>query len=509
MKRELVRKISGPPGTGKSTTLLNAVDELLKSGVAPEAVVFTTFTRAGANEARDRACARFKLPQQSFPYFRTLHSLCYQFLPSCDVMTAMDWCVIAKKLGVHFTLKFSTEEGIPRGHTKGDYLLSLWALGRVNLQTPEQAFAGRHGFSTSLPELTFDEFDHFIRSVEAYKQEAGKMDYTDMLEKFLRAGEEVPARFVIIDEAQDLSALQWEVVRKICRHAEVIWVAGDDDQCIHEWNGASPRSFIDLEYSEHRVLPQSYRIPSSVHKLANEIIQKVTVRIPKEYKAREEPGLVDRIADLESVDLRSGSWLLLARNQIYLREYAELCRRRGILFTGAGFKTHDAASLTAVNAWKAIQEGKTISQENAIAMYQLMSQRDRIKWGFKKQLSMDRQQKVFTHAILAEKFGLMAGKDMPWTQALDMMPPEEMAYLSAVERREGLGKPARVEISTIHGAKGKEADHVVLRTDMTQRTFDSYQSMPDPEHRVWYVGVTRARQTLQILPATAEQSYPL
>ncbi|WP_337892749.1 UvrD-helicase domain-containing protein, partial [Mesomycoplasma ovipneumoniae] len=70
-----ITKISGPPGTGKSTTLLNVVDQLLESKVAPDDIVFTTFSRAGAYEARDRASRRFKLPEKSLPHFATLHSL--------------------------------------------------------------------------------------------------------------------------------------------------------------------------------------------------------------------------------------------------------------------------------------------------------------------------------------------------------------------------------------------------------------------------------------------------
>jgi len=504
-----IHKISGPPGTGKSTTLLNVVQSLLSSGVDPEHIVYTTFTRAGAYEARDRACARFKLPPDRLPYFRTLHSLCYQLLPKTDVMSAGDWCVIAKTLGLHFSLSFTTEEGIPRGHTKGDYLLSLWSLGRVSLKTPAEVFNERESRISGFADMPFAEFEHFIATVAAYKEAHGKIDFTDMLERFLTSDVLIHADYIIIDEAQDLSALQWKVVEKLYFTANEAWIAGDDDQAIHEWNGASPTTFIELVGHEYSVLPQSYRIPSSVHGMAEGIIQKLRRRLPKTYQPRQEAGRVSRVPDLEEIDLSSGSWLLLARNLCFLEGYIGLCRRKGLLFTGAGVRAQDSKVLRAIDTWQRLVLNQQVTAQDAKCMYLFMSQRDRVKRGCKTLLQAVKDHSTITISDLVRDFGLIAPGSMGWDKALDMIPDEEREYLLAVQKNGGLTAAPRIEISTIHGAKGKEADHVVVRPDMTQRTYQSWIQSPDPEHRVFYVAVTRARQSLHLLAAQSEQAYPL
>jgi superfamily I DNA/RNA helicase len=57
----------------------------------------------------------------------------------------------------------------------------------------------------------------------------------------------------------------------------------------------------------------------------------------------------------------------------------------------------------------------------------------------------------------------------------------------------------RIQISTIHGSKGGEADNVLLLTDISPKTYASYQENEDDESRVFYVAATRAKQNLHII----------
>lgn len=500
-----VFKYAGPPGTGKSTTLLGVVENYLAAGVEPENIVYTTFTRAGAYEARDRACKRFNLSPARLPHFRTLHSLCYQGVGG-EVMQPGDWCALAKELGLGFSLNFGPDEGVPRGRTKGDGLMSLWALSRVMRRSLQEIHEVRTKYAVELPDLTFEELEHFVKTVQAYKQAYGKVDYTDMLEKWLAEAPDIHSDYVIIDEAQDLSRLQWEVVRKLSTHAKEIHVAGDDDQCIHEWNGAAPSLFIELPAAEFKVLPVSYRIPQNVHTLAQQVISPVHSRIPKEYRSREEKGLVEQIEGAHQIDLTQGSWLMLARNNCFLEDYADLCKSLGLLYTGLDRKT-DAKVLLAIESWNKLMRLEKVSALRAKMIYAFMSQRDRVTRGFKTKLAEVPDDTMLDLVTLERDYGLVYRG--PWPGAFDMLDETERLYLEEVEKKEGLTATPRISISTIHGAKGREADHVLLNPNMTWRTWEGYQANTDCEHRVWYVGVTRARKSLHVLPATSECHYSL
>ena len=104
----------GPPGTGKTTTLLNQVDTLLSGGMAPNDIGYFAFTRKAAHEARDRAVARFNLdPEKDFMYFRTLHSLAFQSLGMSG----------ADVLGDKGLKDFSKETGVDLSSTGAEHIV--------------------------------------------------------------------------------------------------------------------------------------------------------------------------------------------------------------------------------------------------------------------------------------------------------------------------------------------------------------------------------------------------
>ena len=86
--------------------------------------------------------------------------------------------------------------------------------------------------------------------------------------------------------------------------------------------------------------------------------------------------------------------------------------------------------------------------------------------------------------------------------------PEQILYIrQMLSNKEKLSQDARVKLSTIHSAKGGEADNVLLILDNTDKIREGIEKSPekaDEEHRVWYVGVTRTKQNLYIMTAKRE-----
>ena len=84
---------------------------------------------------------------------------------------------------------------------------------------------------------------------------------------------------------------------------------------------------------------------------------------------------------------------------------------------------------------------------------------------------------------------------------------------SVIGNGEELRKNPRVKLSTIHSAKGGEADNVLLILDNTKTIREALEKSTDKqdeEHRVWYVGVTRTKQNLYIMAAKKEdQGYDI
>ena len=108
-------RIFGPPGTGKTTRLLNMVEDALHKGIPPNRIAFLAFTRKAANEAKERAALRFELSFDELPFFRTLHSFAYRTLAvqKQDLMQKEHFDDLAHKIGIalNVTNDLKIEEG--------------------------------------------------------------------------------------------------------------------------------------------------------------------------------------------------------------------------------------------------------------------------------------------------------------------------------------------------------------------------------------------------------------
>jgi superfamily I DNA/RNA helicase len=108
-----------------------------------------------------------------------------------------------------------------------------------------------------IKKVRLNQFTDIIRNYKKFKKD-NKMDFTDMVEKYVKEVNPPSYKVFIVDEAQDLTPLQWLFVEKVAKQAKRVYLAGDDDQAIYEWNGAKVRCFLDFPGNIF-VLNKSYR----------------------------------------------------------------------------------------------------------------------------------------------------------------------------------------------------------------------------------------------------------
>jgi len=499
-------RIFGPPGTGKTTTLLNMVDDHLSKGVHPNHIAFLAFTKKAANEAKERAASRFKLdPEKDLFFFRTLHSLALNLseIRPEQVLSREHFLELGQKIGISFGRISGMDEDIIDKQNTDHPILNIINLARL------RKVSLREQYNDSYIEDDWNTVNYVHKCYIEYKKQRNLYDFTDMLEMFVKDYDRICPTFEItfLDEAQDLSPLQWDIAHALDKKSKAMYAAGDDDQAIYRWAGADVDQFINLEGTSE-TLDQSFRVPRQIHKVAESIVDRIKHRYPKRYQPKEEEGTVKHMARLDDIDLTEGQWLILAQAGYILNPVVETLKSMGLLFSHKGHRSISAKISSAVNGWEQLRKGKQITLDTARDVYSFMSSGTRVKRGFKKLSGID-DQDLLDMATLQNSHGLVVGDELIWHKALDRLPEESRVYITALLRRgEKFNGEPRITVSTIHGSKGGESENVVIFTDLSPAADDAMRIGNDDVHRVFYVAVTRAKQNLYIIePDDNNRSY--
>ena len=489
--------ILGPPGTGKTSTLLGLIEDELQNGTQPEGIGFFTFTKKAVTEGKQRAMAKFNISDRDLPFFRTLHSLAFRQLGLTreSVVSNTDIKDLNEKLNLRLTGRTTTDDGHLFGMTHDDRLAFIENLARMRNIPLEQQW---HEVEDA---VGWFELERFARGLQLFKEDRLLVDYTDMLYKFLHEGDVPSLDVMFVDEAQDLSPLQWAVVRKVAEKAKKIYVAGDDDQAIYKWAGADVEYLINNSKNA-MILKQSYRVPSAVHEIARNCIGQVRSRIHKEWTPRKEEGIVRWEPSIELINMEKGDWLVLARTNYLLGEVDEYCRNEGWFFEVKGRASISEAKVRAVIYWERLRKGEAVSLNECANILKF------VKVDKHKKLDMLDSDLILQYEDLKSHF-----PDLPegnWYDVFTLLSPSEVSYIRAMLRRgEKITKQPRIRLSTIHAAKGGEATNVVLLTDITTRVYKNYQQNPDDENRVFYVGITRTKENLYLIEPKSPRCYQL
>lgn len=405
-----------------------------------------------------------------------------------QLVSRADIVSFGKSIGVHltgfmpdlFSLETVTQQ--IQQPTKADRLLQLNHLGR------HRGLKLRETLRDAPLELDFKYAAWFTSAYRDWKLATGKRDYTDLLTTYLGSGDPLDLEVIFIDEAQDLSWLQWQVVHKLGANCQRMYMCGDPDQAIFVWAGASS-SLFDLEpATETRSLPHSYRVPRIVHGMADKIIRRIKVRYQKEYTCRDEEGEYKPITRLDPLYLNDKSTLVLYRNMHRGQALGSQLEDIGIPFTGANSTLSNPDTIQVLTGVSKILRHEPITAVEAKSMIAhanpniLTEQAKDVRSGDVSATTLFKDPTIFARVELS--------KTMPKLQRL--------AYVQRCVARYGLDKVLNPTISllSIHQSKGREADSVIVDLELARRTYEGYMKEPDEEQRVFYVAVTRARNKL-------------
>lgn len=485
--------VLGGPGCGKTTALLNIMAGEIERGVSPSKIAFVSFTKQAATEARTRAAEQFKLDaEKDLPWVRTIHSLAFGALAlgRDAVMDRADWAAVAKITGEPCTGYYDPTTADLTGGD-GDKLLRVIEYAAAVMALPWDVAAELDIF------LPKNRIIRFVNALNEYKRTQGKMTFSDMLAIYLKRGTPIAnIEVAIIDEAQDLTRQQWCVVAKAFAGARQVFVAGDDDQAIYKWAGADVATFLSFPHQHQVVLAHSYRLGRDVHAFSQGLVRRLSRRYEKVFAPSDHTSRVEEIVHSSTLSFgTSGSYFLLARNNYQLSVFKAILDSEGINYTYHNNAAVNPAHIAAIRLHDALRTGRRsdLSAKEARALLPLMGRPKPAVRELSKYLLSD-----FNVTIAA-----------PWYEELIEIDYDRREYYRAVGRRGDFGKLPRVRLDTIHGVKGGEADHVIMLSDISSATEASYWREPDTEHRVFYVGATRARTSLTIVAPSTPKFYPM
>jgi len=472
--------IYGNPGTGKTYNLVKQIESLHKDGYKREDIQVLSHTRVAAKEIADRAKGAKA---------NTLHSLAYKYggIIKEQVASTSEIKKFSGQIGI--PLKGVGDDGTTSIEA-GDEYINIITLASNKMVDPLKYY--KKELSTA---GHFSEFKYFYESYLNWKRTYGMVDFNDMISIACDGYIDPDFRVLFIDEAQDLSPLQWLFIDKMIdsKKIEKVVITGDPDQALFIWGGADSKGmerFAGRYYSKVMELTQSYRVPKLAHHLGSSIISKVKNRYIKDYTPTDIEGDVLFYNSPFVMDWKryvNHDTLILYRTHSLRREAEEELMRAHLPYT--------------------VLNGRPGWCDNSIAdalrIIDRMRNNKNLMVSPKMISILNRVASIPGKTLLAYKnFDTFFKHDPGHTLNIPM---ESNYYYRDVD----LSSKPNIKLSTIHGAKGMEAEVVIVLDGMVQRVAEGLETNPDQEHRVWFVAVTRTIKKLIWVNSIQVEGYPI
>ena len=467
--------ISAKAGSGKSSTCVAAI-KLIKP---KNKVMFLAFNKSIAEE--------LSLKLNDFPNVevRTSHSLGFAIIRK-NVEGDVELDEFKYRTYIKSNILDLTTVDISLTRIQlYNYIESICALvdyARFNLaQTAEevQLLATKY----DVP-VFFDECDVVIKVLEWGKTELNRVDYTDMV--WLPVELSMNAKlfqkdFIFIDECQDQSLMSIELFLKCFKRGTRFIAVGDEDQCINTFSGASEEAFQymkDYPKTTQFDLPICYRCPRSVVELARNLVPEI------KYREGAPEGVIQD--NCWTKMLNSGDMVISRSKAPLLQVYVKLLRR--------GVKCHIKGKDFGVNLKKILEEidceelNTNLKADGVFVRLfdNLFEMRNKIM----AKNGLDYQDATLT-SYVTERYDMI--------NALRILAENYVTKSELIEHIDEVFDENRegVILSTIHKAKGLEADNVYI---LCNSSMPSKLAKKDwekvAEQNLIYVAYTRAKKKL-------------
>lgn len=553
--RELL--LVGPPGTGKTRSVLETyVWPALRDG---QRVLATSFTRAAAMELRARtANALGGDPEDWRSQLSTIHSEASRRCADLGFRFGggaardkkdedAEESAAPVEIGPGDWLRAIETQSERTGLQAWDYVRQMWPQ---DIGQPPRDRLARVLSGVRLNEAAS------AAATAIHKQMSDgvlvRPDFTALLEAALTDGADAGLDLLAVDEAQDLTPLQWALVDKWAGSARRLLVVGDPDQAIYGWAGADGARLLRWIRSGRttRRLAQSWRVPAVVHGLALRVARQIHDREEAPYRPATHPGRLDEwaeeheaVAQAAAAQAQGKTVMVLSRvgkglgpvidafADAGVPHFSE--RLRSAMGQGPDRLSRAFKIARALTDWTWHERPALLSDAKALVgalntKGPLFDRAPRgLKTRLKEALKARRGQPVVALSVLAlagfDDRALLQAWRRPvrdwWASSLlaqssgDGVSTEEMllirGWLSDYNGDAGalLEAANRVRLTTAHGSKGREADLVILdarqRMELRPRPNDSdvrgMRERQDEDLRVLYVAVTRAKHHLMVV----------
>ena len=565
----VVTRLFGGPGSGKTTALLDRVEDLLeREDVEMRDVLVVSYTRAAAAEVRERLAERLdENPRALRGNVSTMHAKAYDLLNLSrgDVVGESEKEEFCEDYGLPYEDEYSSgSRRTARSTTLGNKIIATsqwlqrtrrdvadwydipfqWNDDEVRLppDIDPNAQVGNKYTPTWPSDDDRVDIPEAIRAWRAYKGEQGLVGFADMLERVADRSLLPDVDHLVIDEFQDITQLQYAVYEEWKPHMETVFIAGDDDQVVYAWQGADPKLLLE-EGGEDVILDTSHRLPSNVLEVVQQEVQHITERQEKNLRPRTEGGTVEAVESpsvldlvrnvrgtIESTEDETAMVLFRARYQLF--EFVEEFIDQGIPFKALTDQRLWTDRLTDyVRAVEALDDDEPIDglqtrrlvdmlQDSAFGTGDRNEMRDALEER-EEAAGVEDLRNLEIEPDFVQEYAPFAPQP---PAAADMLRKVTRLQSQSVEAYfsgdyRGMD-PDRVRVGTIHSAKGREADHVFVATDLTEKVVEQMAAsvgddlpeglefpkrggtvpyLTDNERRVFYVGMSRARNRLVLL----------